>query len=289
MSSTHRTEVGRGKWMSATVSGRGPNVVLIHGIPGSARVWTSVLERLRPTHRVIALDLVGFGESSRSDRIEDLWADRQAEAAQVLLDDLGVQGATIVGHDFGGPVAAYLVDSDPKRVAGLVLASTNAFADTPVPFPLSAIKWPVLGRAWERILFSRPSLRLMIRRGVGRKGPNLDPSVYLGDQDQTRAVGTIFCSALRELRERYAPIAELLARVRVPTKVLWGDRDPFFPIAQAKRTGALIPGAEVSILPGAGHFLPDERPAAVAEAVAAVVREAANPARFSSERVAAMG
>jgi pimeloyl-ACP methyl ester carboxylesterase len=275
--------------MSATVSGRGPNVVLIHGIPGSSRVWASVLERLRPTHRVIALDLIGFGASSRSDQIEDLWADRQAEAAQLLLADLDVQGATIVGHDFGGPVAAYLVDSNPRLVAGLVLASTNAFADTPVPFPLSAVRWPVLGRAWERILFSRPSLRLMIRRGVGPQGPHLHPSTYLGDRDQARAIGIIFSRALRELQERYAPITELLARVRIPTRVLWGDRDPFFPIAQAKRTGALIPGAEVSILPGAGHFLPDERPAAVAEAVAAVVREAANPARFSSERVAAMG
>lgn len=266
----HRTTVERGKWMAARVVGTGPAIVLIHGIPGSSAVWTSVVEHLRAAHRVISLDLIGFGASSRSERIDDLWADSQAAAVRALLDDLGVGAAVIAGHDFGGPVAVHLVKSDPERVAGLVLASTNAFADTPVPFPLSGIRWPVVGSAWERLLFSTPSLRMMISQGVGPRGPRLDPSRYVGDRQQARAIGVIFGTALRELRERYEPIARWLENVRVPTTVLWGDQDPFFPVAQAKRTAALIQGARVVVFRGAGHFLPEERPHEFAAAIAAI-------------------
>jgi len=61
-------------------------------------------------------------------------------------------------------------------------------------------------------------------------------------------------------------------RVIVPTRVLWGDCDPFFPVTQAERTAALVEGAAVVRLPGAGHFLPEERPVELAEAIAALWR-----------------
>lgn len=270
----HRSTLDTGSWVTARVCGEGPAVVLIHGIPGSASVWDAVADRLSRDHRVVVPDLIGFGASSRSDDIEELWADRQAEALITLLDELGVRQAVIVGHDFGGPVAAHVVDADPDRASGLVLAATNAFGDTPIPFPLSGVTWPLMGRLWERVLLSPPSLRMMVRRGVGKRAPRLEVAKYVGDRAQARAIGTIFAAALRELSERYAPITDMIRAVRVPTKVAWGDEDPFFPLAQGERLTSLVPSAELVTLSGAGHFLPEERASDLADLVRALSQHA---------------
>jgi pimeloyl-ACP methyl ester carboxylesterase len=274
----HRAPLPGNRWIAAEVVGSGTNVLLVHGIPGVGATWRAVRERLAPEHRVIVPDLVGFGCSVRTDDLASLWADAQADAVLALLDALAVPRAVVVGHDFGGPVAAHLVAKAPGRVAGLVLAATNAFGDTPIPFPLRGILWPGLGRLWARLLFSPPSLRSMVRRGLGPGAPSIDASAHVGDADQARAIFRIFDTALRELRVRYAPVTEALRQVRVATRVVWGDRDPFFPVEQARRTADLIDGATVTILPGAGHFLPEERPNELAAVVAELCRGVMSPA-----------
>lgn len=263
----HRTMVAAGHCIAAQVAGNGQTVLLLHGIPGGGAVWHEVSRLLSARYRVVVPDLIGFGDSARADDIQTLWADAQAAAVVALMDDLRIDEALVVGHDFGGPVAAHLVAQARRRVAALVLASTNAFGDTPIPFPLSGILWPGVGRAWERMIFSAPSLRMMVKQGVGDTATTIDPHLYVGDRDQARAIRIIFASALRDLASRYGPITEMLGRVDVPTRVVWGDRDPFFPVEQAHRTAELIPGAHMTVLPGAGHFLPEERPAELAEEV----------------------
>jgi pimeloyl-ACP methyl ester carboxylesterase len=268
----HLTHLSDERWIAADVAGGGPAVLLLHGIPGAGAVWNGVRDRLAGRHRVIAPDLVGFGRSARSADVRVLWADAQADAVLALLDDLQASRVLVVGHDYGGPVAAHLLGKAPGRFAGLILASTNAFGDTPIEFPLSGIFWPGLGRVWARMLFSAPSLRMMVRKGVGPDAPRIDPSVHVGDRDQARAIRVIFETALRELAQRYEPITEALRKVRVPTRVVWGDRDPLFPVPQARRTADLFEGAPLTLIPGAGHFLPEERPAEMAEAIAALWR-----------------
>ena len=262
-----RTELGADRWISAEVAGSGPDVLLLHGIPGSSAVWRGVAERLSARHRAIAPDLVGFGESARTRDVRELWADAQADAVLALLDDLGATRVLLVGHDYGGPVAAHLLAKAPGRFAAVLLASTNAFGDTPIEFPLSGIFWPGVGRLWARLLFSAPSLRMMLRQGAGRGSPRLDPDDHVGDPAQALAIRAIFETALRELAPRYAPVTAALGAVRVPARVVWGEKDPLFPLPQARRTAALLPGADLLLLAGAGHFLPGERPAELAEAI----------------------
>ena len=194
-----------------------------------------------------------------------------------LLEELSIDRMALVGHDFGGPVAAHLLAMAPERVVALALFATNAFPDTPIPFPLSLLNVPVLGFMAERVLFSRPSLAMMVRRGVGRPKPNLDLRTYLGDSHQQAAIATIFSSSLRRLRELYAPVEAALASARVPALVGWGDRDPFFPVATGRRTAALIPGARFRLYEGAGHFLPEERPHEVAGDLAELLASTAVP------------
>lgn len=232
---------------------RGPLVVLLHGIPGSAADWTPVAERLARDHRVLVPDLVGFGRSQRTDRIEELWTDAQARAVEEVIDE----AALVAGHDYGGPVALTLYRRRPDLFARLILIATNSFPDTPIPLPIRAVTWPLAGRVAERVLMSGPGLRFVANGHAD-----------VGDSDQIRATRAIFATALRELPQRYGPIAATLREVRVPTTVVWGESDPFFQVAEGRRLTAAIPDAELRVLSEAGHFLPSERPAEIAAAVA---------------------
>lgn len=253
--------------------GAGPTVILVHGIPGSGATWRLVADRLAAHHRVLAPDLVGFGATGGTPPIAELRADAQAEALASALDRLGVHTATVLGHDFGGPVALRLFDALPDLVGGLGLLATNTFADTAIPFPLSSVTWPGIGPVASRLLFSRPSLRLLTGRMVGTPAIRLDSRSYVGDDAQTRAIRMIFTDSLVNLAERYRPLEAIMSRVTVPAAVIWGDRDPFFPLAHGKRTAAAL-GVDLRVLAGAGHALPEERPDEVAEAIAELARQA---------------
>ena len=257
-------------------SGDGPAVLLLHGIPGSAASWEPVATQLPATLDVIVPDLLGFGASNRPRSLGDLHAPAQATALASLLDGLGIHTATVIGHDFGGPIALTLTTNRPDLVDALGLLATNAFTDTPIPFPLSLATASLIGPLARRVLFSGPSLRMMLRQGVGRGSARPDPSTHLGDRHQKRAIATIFAGRLTRLAELYGPVEAALSSAKVPAFVGWGDRDPFFDLAQGERTAAAM-GVELRVYEGAGHFLQHERPQEVAADVVALAAGSAQP------------
>lgn len=251
-------------------SGSGPTVVLVHGIPGEARAWERVAGELETGFDVVVPDLIGFGDSERPSKptIENVGPAAQAAYVAELLDELDVAGATVVGHDFGAPVCVLLAAQRPDLVARLSLLAGNTFPDTPIPFPLSLTTVPIVGGLFSRLVFSGPSLRLVLRRGTAPGAAPPDAVVYLGDRRQCRTIATIFSGALTRLAELYGPIAAALERLDVPVLVGWGDRDPLFPLEQGERTAAAA-RARLRVFPGAGHFLPHERPVELAHEIAA--------------------
>ena len=251
-------------------AGDGPMVVLLHGIPGQGRSWERVQAALNGEFDVVVPDLIGFGDSERPSRptMENVGPAAQTGSLAALLDELAVRHAAVVGHDFGAPVGVLLAATRPDLVGGLSLLAGNTFPDTPIPFPLSLTTAPAIGGLFSRLLFSAPSLSLMLRRGVGPGSAPPDAGVYLGDRDQRRTISTLFSGALTSLPELYSPVATALEALEVPVLVGWGDRDPFFPLEQGERTAAAA-NARLHVFHGAGHFLPHERPAEVARQVAA--------------------
>lgn len=250
--------------LSFLSGGDGPALLFLHGVPGSSRAWEAVVARLDGSRRLVVPDLLGFGGSDDS---EDLHAQAQAAAIIELLEALRIERATVITHDFGGPVALRMIDQRPGLVDGLLLSATNAFGDTPIPFPLSMIFWPVVGPLAANAIFSPSSLRMMLRTGVGAPRTTLDASAYVGDRRQAHAIRTVFEDSLRRLAELYGPLAKLLPRLDIPTEVVWGDRDPFFTIDSGRRTAAAIPDANLTTVYGAGHFLPAERPDEMVDAI----------------------
>jgi pimeloyl-ACP methyl ester carboxylesterase len=227
--------------------------------------------RLDGAFDLVVPDLIGFGASDRPSRptIENVGPAAQAAGVAALLDELAVRRATVVGHDFGAPVSVLLAATRPDLVGALSLLAGNTFPDTPIPFPLSLTTASVIGGLFSRLLFSAPSLALMLRQGTGPGSTPPDADVYLGDRGQRRTIAAVFSGALTRLEELYSPVASALEVLEVPVLVGWGDSDPFFPVEQAERTAAAA-NARLRVFDGAGHFLPHERPTEVAREIAAL-------------------
>jgi pimeloyl-ACP methyl ester carboxylesterase len=270
-----RVEVSPGCSLVADVAGSsGPPVLLLHGIPGSRRTWRRVAELLAGRYRVVTPDLLGFGDSS--DPPGDFHAAGQADALVRLLDGLGIPRAHVVGFDFGGPVALTLYADAPERFLSLTLAATNAFTDTPIPAPLGLARMPVVGDALLHAFCSWPGIA-SLWLGAVRDRRALSWSAFVRAIPSRRSrqwTRRIFLDSLRNLSTRYPAIEATLPKVACSCTVLWGDGDPFFPITVGERTATRIPGATFRVLPHCGHFIPEERPAAVVAAVQEHVRVA---------------
>lgn len=272
MVETRRVRAGV-REVAVDVYGRyGPWVLLLHGIPGWRGTFRGVAERLAPDHRVAVPDLLGFGDSDPAPR--GAHADLQADMVIGLLDALGVPSAHLVGFDYGGPIALLTYSSAEARVSSLTLAATNVFADARIPLPLKIAKVPLAGDVAFRLAFSRPGL-LALWRVATCDREAFPLSRYLGALRSSQGVTStqrVFLESLRYMRPRYHQVEEALPLVDVPRTVVWGDRDPFFPVEAGERTADAL-AARFVLLEGCGHFVPEERPEELADEVRRLTRQ----------------
>jgi hypothetical protein len=140
----------------------------------------------------------------------------------------------------------------PELVASLTLAATNVLADTPIPRPLQVVRAPFIGSLVSRILFGRVGLSMMWLAAVRRcdRLPFADYRRMLRFSNGITSTRRIFRASLCDLPGLYGPVQQTLASIRVPCAVLWGDRDPFFPVAVGERTAA---STRFITLTGCGH------------------------------------
>ena len=246
--------------------GSGPAVVLLHGIPTWSYLWLPVLAPLMRVARVLAPDLAGFGFSDKRDAFDRSIA-RQAELIDQWMGRIGLPFATIVGHDIGGGVAQRLATLYPSRVRRLCLINTVCYDSWPVEAMLQ------LGHpAADRILSPRV-LAGLLRRALQAGCDSRPPSPFI---DGLVAPYTTAEGKLSLVRNAAAlntnltmEIVPLLPSITVPTLIMWGEDDPFQPIAYGERLAAEIPGAEFVRLGGARHFAMIDRPRSVSTRIAA--------------------
>ncbi|MCC6903173.1 MAG: alpha/beta hydrolase [Polyangiaceae bacterium] len=252
-----------------TYGEHGPTVVLLHGVPGSRRTFAEVGARLGRSFRVVVPDLLGFGDSP--DAPAHFHAAEHAEVVTGLLMKLGVDDFHLVGFDFGGPTAIRIAGELGARVRSLTVAATNMFPDTPIPPPLRLAKVPVLGWLFFRLAFGSLGLMALWLAAVGDRAAFPFGRYRLGLHGHgVRSTRRIFFSSMRDLPGLYFEVERRGRALALPSLVLWGDRDPFFPVPVGKRTAEAL-GAELRVLEGCGHFIPEERPAETAEAIAGLV------------------
>lgn len=262
-------------------TGRGGDrsVLLLHGNPTWSFLWRRVIEDLDEL-RCVAPDLLGLGLSDRLPRLDDHTVDRHAESIVELVEGLDLSGITLVGQDWGGPIGVAAAARTPERIAGVVLANTAVV----LPRRLRGTAYHRFGRV--------PVVSDIVFRLFGFPLKSLHRAQ--GDPDSiSGVVARAYLWPLRRVADRVAPLAltrmvpdgpdhpsvpaleraqDWLLGFRGPTALVWGTRDPILGRALSRHQKQL-PEAIVRTT-DAGHFLQEEVPEVLAQAIREVAHRA---------------
>jgi pimeloyl-ACP methyl ester carboxylesterase len=236
-----------------------PALLLIHGNASSARWWDALVPMLTPSHRVIRIDLLGYGRSAKPEDRSYALPD-QARRAGAAMDRLGVERVTAVGHSSGGAAATALAERRPDLVAAIVLINTGPHLGAHIapPAAIDPAQWPNVSdeqlRRFASAAFSRPGYQIPVEL-----------------LDEVRAMTfhslTAATQASRDyVREQALP--DRLAPLGKPLLVIFGEQDRRWRSSSAADYRA-VPGARVEMLPGLGHTPILEDPARTASALLA--------------------
>ena len=242
--------------------GRGEPIVLVHGTPTWSFLYRHLIAGFSRTHRVIAVDHLGFGLSEKPEHAPYKPADH-ARRLTALLDHLALEPITLVVHDFGGPIGLSYAIQRPANVKSIVLFNTWmwSLADDPKVRQASRLAASPLGA--------------MLYRGLNASPRWLMPMVYADKAKLTPEIHAHYLRAFGSWKERTAPwvLARELAgsgdwyaslwnqRAALATKpalLLWGTKDPTFGPGALARWREALPNAKAMTFADAGHFVQEE-------------------------------
>jgi pimeloyl-ACP methyl ester carboxylesterase len=244
----------------------GQPVVFVHGLSGSWPNWLEQLPGLADEHRVIALDLPGFGHSPMP--AGEISMSGYARLLDRVLGELGIDAAAVVGNSMGGFIGAELAIAFPQRVERLVLVSAAGLS-THDPRALRAM--PALRRL-ERTMAATAAWLASKSDTVARRSRLRDATLALVVRhpsrlpaalaaEQLRGAGTPgFLQALEAVIDY--DVRERLPEIACPTLIVWGERDRLITVRDADVFEELIPDSRKVIFADTGHMAMLERPAA---------------------------
>jgi pimeloyl-ACP methyl ester carboxylesterase len=252
----------RGARVNYAEMGEGPPLIFIHGLSGCWQNWLENIPHMARRHRVVALDLPGFGESELPH--EEISIPGYGRFVDAFLGEIGVERAALVGNSMGGFIAAETAISHPSRVAKLVLVSAAGLKRTSnwqldtlertarLAHPATAA---VLAR--REFLIKRPKLRRRVLYGIVRYPERIEPELVYEVASGAGKPG--FLDALKAISNY--DFRERLPEISVPTLIIWGRDDRIVPVSGAYEYERLIPDSRRVIFEATGHMAMLERPA----------------------------
>ena len=237
----------------------GPTLLLIHGMAGNSKTWSTVMPKLAENFTVLAPDLLGHGESAKP--IGDYSLGAYANGLRDLLAVVGLGPVTVIGHSLGGGVAMQLAYQHPELVDRMVLVGAGGLGRE-VSWLLRLLTLP--GAEYAMPLIFPPFLRgrgdtvsrLLHERGL--RAPRLAEMwrAYVSlTQAENRAA---FVRTLRAVidpgGQSFSATDRLYLAEAMPTLVIWGEGDQIIPVEHAHLAHAAIPGSRLEIFEDIGHF-----------------------------------
>jgi pimeloyl-ACP methyl ester carboxylesterase len=254
-----------GRWVNLIDIGEGPAVIFIHGLAGCWQNWLENLPFFARNHRVIAVDLPGFGESEMP--AETITISNYARIVDAVLDAIDVDSGVIVGNSMGGFIGAEMAIHFPARVERLCLVGAaglsieNLRTQRKRGLRHRAENVVFFNLAWiatrSPALTARPHLRRLILMLVAAHPERLPGPLTA---ELVRGAGKDGFSPALDALCSY-PIRDRLGEIACPTLIVWGDKDLLVPVKDAAEFERLIPDSRKVIYTDTGHVPMLERPA----------------------------
>ena len=252
--------------------GSGPDVLFVHGWPVSGATFRTLLPHLVDHVTCHVIDLPGAG-SSRFTPNTNLTVAGHINGVRRVLDLLELNHVAIVGHDSGGLIARHALAGDPRlRAMGLINTEQSRGLSWRFKSFVAARHLPGVGAGLSFVAGQRRLRRNRFALGAAFA----DASLLDGEFDE------FFLRPIHEIPERrdaaikvlrsFDPqhvrdLVEVHKQIGVPVQLVWGDKDPFFPLQWAIEMVPTFPNAQLTVIKGAGLFAHEERPAEVAQAL----------------------
>lgn len=253
-------------YYAAGSRGAGEPLVLLHGFPTSGHLWSSVIPHLPGGHRVVVVDLLGFGRSDRPGA-HDVSLGAHADRVIALLDALGIDVACVVGHELGAAIALAAALRHGPRVSRLGLVSAAAFDAWPTrDVRVVRATLPVtrhLPPSWIGSVLRADLLRGYVNRDHAVRSVDR----YLHPFEDADGRDAFFQHLQRLDPHDIEGLVPRLGEVLQPTAVVWGRHDPFLPVKLGERIAAAIPSATLDVVEDGCHFIPEEQPQDVAASI----------------------
>lgn len=240
--------------------GSGPVVMLVHGLAGSLHTWDEVAVALATKYTVIAPDLAGHGGSDGPAGDYSLGA--YASGLRDILDALGYERATIVGHSLGGGIAMQFAYQFPQRCERIVLVSSGGLGDEvslalrAAALPAAELVLPVIAHRhliavgstigrWVTALGVSPSENLL---------ESLRTYATLADPRARRTFVRTVRAVIDFHGQRVSATDLLPSLANKPSLIMWGTEDRIIPVEHAHNAQKLLPRGQLALFEGAGHF-----------------------------------
>ena len=247
-----------------------PAVLLVHGYPESSYMWRDILPPLADAgFYALAPDLPGYGDSEADP--PGTW-ERHVEALERFRTQRELGSLSLVVHDWGGLIGLRWACDHPDAVAALVISDTGFFADGKWRGPGEILRTEGQGEQFVHGV-DRDGFAQMLGAVSTSITPDAIDEYFKAFADEDRRNGQLELYRSGDF-EKLVPYEGKLAQLGVPTLMLWGADDFAAPVAGAHRLEQEIPGSEVVVLEGTGHFVVDDAPAAYAEALVSFLKRA---------------
>ena len=233
----------------AKANGGRPTVVLVHGFASALEVWGTVAPAVAKTHRVIALDLKGFGWTDRPEG--DYSPEAQAKLVMRLLDQRGVSRTAIVAHSWGSSIALAASLQAPERVTKIALYDAWVYEEQLPTFfhwaRADGVGEALFGLYYKQRVDERMGLAFFDKKYVTEK---LVESV----EEQLARPGTVAAALAAVRGQDYADVQRRYHGIDKPTLLMWGREDLVTPLKYGERLVRDLPNAKLVTYPRCGHF-----------------------------------
>jgi pimeloyl-ACP methyl ester carboxylesterase len=252
--------------------GQGETVLLVHGITTYSFIWAEIFHLLKSDFDVIAVDLLGCGDSDKSVEV-DYSLKNQVKLLKEFIDALNIQKVHFVGHDVGGGIAQIFTIRYPESVISSTFINTVAYDFWPVQ-PIIAMRTPII-RQLAMATLDMGMFKLIVQRGVFHKEKVTSELMnYFFKPMQNKAGRKAFLHFAACLdNKNLIEITGLLKKIETPVLIVRGDADVYLGSNISKKLHSEISISKLVIIPDAGHFIQLDEPEKLAHILQQFIKE----------------